>query len=344
MTASTERRRSPSGLRHGAPPGRALATLACLALLAGVGCASSRSPSLRISDLGWPADAPRVRLERVLEPQGARTGRLFRLLAGQPEAPLLERPYGVAWDGGDLLLTDPGAGRVLRISTGGRVLASSKAELSSPIGIASCSRGIVVTDSERGEVLLLGEDLRVRERLAEGLLRPTGVACSADEIFVAETGGHRIRVLSESGERFLGTRGSEPGELNFPTSLVLDGDDLWIGDTLNFRVQRIDAATGAPRGAFGQLGDMAGEMPRLKGLAIDGAGQLWVADAHLDAISMFRRDGTYLMTVGSTGAAPGSFSFPAGVAANAGGELAVVDSFNRRIQIFRLVAPGTDQS
>lgn len=350
MKAKAERWQSPrrtrSGLRNRVGMARRSPARGPVEVLVGAlllltlgSCTSSGGLQVTELELVWPADAPRVRLDRVLAPRSGAGGRLGRWLTGAKREVLLRRPYGVAWDGEELLLTDPGAGHVLRIGPRGEVLYSSTAELASPIGIATCPAGIVVTDSERGVVVLLGPDLKVVRRLGTGLARPTGVACAGGEIYVAETATHRVRVFSDAGERSFGRRGSAPGEFNFPTSLAVDGEALWVGDTLNFRVQRIDPSSGAPLEAFGRLGDTPGEMPRVKGLAVDGGGHLWVADAHLDAVSLFRRDGTYLMSIGRTGTDAGRFSFPAGVAAGPGGQVAVVDSFNRRVQIFGLVAP-----
>jgi hypothetical protein len=46
------------------------------------------------------------------------------------------------------------------------------------------------------------------------------------------------------------------------------------------------------------------------------------------------------MSLGRTGTEPGEFSFPAGIAAHPDGRVAVVDSLNRRLQVFRVLAPG----
>jgi sugar lactone lactonase YvrE len=119
--------------------------------------------------------------------------------------------------------------------------------------------------------------------------------------------------------------------------VAIAGGSLLVGDTLNFRVQRIDLETGAAEGVFGQLGDAPGEMPRIKGLAVDAAGQLWVSDAHTDRVSLYTADGRLLLTLGGRGVDPGRFSFPAGIAAHPDGRVAVADSFNRRIQVFRIV-------
>ena len=139
-----------------------------------------------------------------------------------------------------------------------------------------------------------------------------------------------------------GGRGAGPGLFNFPAALSLHAGNLWVGDTLNFRVQRLDAIRGEPVGTFGRLGDAAGEMPRIKGVAVDAAGILWVSDAHLDRVALFRPDGTFLTDIGGKGELPGEFSFPAGLAAHPDGRVAIVDSLNRRIQIFRRVGPGED--
>jgi len=251
------------------------------------------------------------------------------------------RPYGIAWDGRDLLVADPGAGRVVRVTPSGRVRYSRRGAFASPIGVAVCLAGIVVTDSRVGRVALLDGNLRLVRWLAGGLERPTGVACSGGRVVIAETGAHRLVVLSGDGRRReIGGRGTIPGRFNFPVALAADGETVWVGDTLNFRLQRIGLTSGRPLAAFGRLGDSPGELPRIKGVAVDSNGYLWVTEERLDQVVLYRRDGTLLMTFGGSGSAPGRFSFPAGIAAAPNGTVAVVDSLNRRIQVFRLVPGG----
>lgn len=299
--------------------------------------------------LAQPQDAPRIRLERTVEidrPPG-RGSRVLRWVTGidSGKAEAVVRPYGVAWDDDSLLITDPDAGRVLRLRKRGRHDLSPAGALESPIGIAVCAAGIVVTDSVSGKVALLDPDLHRRSYLAEDLERPTGVACRAERTYVVETAAHRLLILEADGaRRTVGGRGSEPGKFNFPTSVALEGNAVWIGDSLNFRVQKIDPTTGEALAVFGQLGDAPGEMPRIKGMAVDRGGQLWVADAHLDRVSVFRADGTFLTDVGRRGTEPGEFQFPAGVAADGSGQIAVVDSFNRRVQVFRLLEKGNPRT
>jgi hypothetical protein len=230
----------------------------------------------------WPPDDPRVRLEGLieLEPQRGKTGAGMReWLEIRGGDRLFLRPYAVAWAGDDLIVADPDAGRVVRIERNGQLRFSPAHLLAQPIGVAVCADGIVVSDSRAGRVALLDGDLQLVEWLAEGLARPTGVDCSRGAVFLTETAAHRVLVLeADGGRRTIGERGAEPGQFNFPTALVVDGDTLWVADSMNFRVQRIDARSGQPLGAFGELGDGPGGTSRLIGIALDTMGLLWVAD------------------------------------------------------------------
>jgi len=283
----------------------------------------------------WPEEDPRIRLEAML-PSPARHGR-----SGNSGSEMFQRPYGTAFDGNNLLVADPGAGTVLRISAAGRTTSASGFLLDAPVGIGVCPDGIVVSDPPAGSVLLLDKKLQLRRVMAENLLRPTGIACIGERVFVVETGAHRLLELLPGGPRVVtGGRGLEEGRFNFPTALASDGKTLWVGDTLNGRVQQIDPDSGAVMSSFGKSGDAPGNMPRIKGIAVDTAGHIWVSDALLDQVALYDRGGSYLMSIGRRGSAPGEMNFPAGLAASGDGRVAVADSMNRRIQIFSPVETG----
>lgn len=321
---------------------RALLVLVTAGLLAG-GCTVVHRPSAGTPASGstegvrfWPPEDPRIELVRVLGLRGdLARGSVTAWLRGGRHEPLFTRPYGVAWDGGDILVADPGAGRVLRIGAGGGLSRSPEGLLGSPTFVAACGAGIVVSDPPAGRVALLDHKLRLVRWLASDLQRPTGVACLAGRVYVVETAAHRLVELADGeAATVMGARGNGPGLFNFPTALAADGDTLWVGDTLNFRLVHLDPVSGKVLGSFGTLGDTAGQMPRLKDVAVDARGRLWVTDALLDQVALYTRRGEYLMSIGHNGTAPGEFGFPAGVAAAADGRVAVADSFNRRLQVF----------
>jgi DNA-binding beta-propeller fold protein YncE len=307
--------------------------------LVSTGCASIGTvDTLDPERLSWPIEDPKVRMERVISTRHDIGGGGFSWLGGRRDEALFVRPYGIAWQGESLLVADPGAGRAVRIPARGRMLVTKESLFTGPMGVTVCAGSIVVSDARAGTVALLDDDLGLRKWLARDLDRPTGIACLDQTIVVAETGRHRLLLFAPDGSRrAIGQRGDGDGEFNFPTSVTAGNGKLWVGDTLNFRVQLIDPESGKGMASFGQLGDAAGEMPRIKGVAIDRDGHLWVSDAFLDQVSLYTDTGELLLSLGRTGSEPGELAFPAGVAAHADGRVAVVDSLNRRVQVFRLI-------
>lgn len=319
------------------PDERGAIALGTFLLVASAACAPRAVRTTVPAGLAWPPGGPRVALASVIETRRAGMA-LFSWIAGEKNAPLFERPYGLAWQGGDLVVADPAARRLVRVAASGKVAQSNPDPDFAPLMIASCADGLVASDSESGRVARFDSELRRVSWLAQGLDRPTGIACEAGAVWVAETGAHRLVVLGRDGSRrVIGGRGTGDSQFNFPVALARQGDTVLVGDTLNFRIQRLDGATGRFLGSFGRLGDAAGDTPRLKGIAVDSAGHVWASDAHLDQVSIYTPQGQLLLSLGRSGGAPGEFAFPAGVAAHSDGRVAVADALNRRVQVFRLL-------
>jgi DNA-binding beta-propeller fold protein YncE len=66
-------------------------------------------------------------------------------------------------------------------------------------------------------------------------------------------------------------------------------------------------------------------------------GQVYVADAAFENVQVFGPDGRLLLAFGGPGTGPGGFYLPAGVFVDASNVIWVADSFNRRVQAFRLL-------
>src|SRR6266540_3767266 len=86
--------------------------------------------------------------------------------------------------------------------------------------------------------------------------------------------------------------------------------------------------------AWGSGGSGDGQFSYPAGLAVDAAGNVYVADSNNGRIQKFTSTGGFLTKWGSNGSGDGQFSFPAGVAVDAAGNVYVADSSNRRIQKF----------
>lgn len=267
-------------------------------------------------------------------------GRLLAAITGGEPKELFVRPYAAVWMGNRLYVTDPGRPAVIALTRGERPLRSRDGAVRSPVGLAVCGGNLLASDSERGEIIRFSPDLRTSETVAGDLSRPTGMACVDGRLFVLETGEHRIVEIRDGHVvARIGRRGTGDGEFNFPTLLAHGGGELFVGDAMNFRIQRF-TPEGEHLGSFGELGDTPGSMPRIKGLAVDGSGAVWVTDAHLDRVAVYDRAGRFLLDVGRPGQREGEFSFPAGIAIGADGSVAVVDSFNARVQILRVSSAG----
>ena len=292
----------------------------------------------------WP-DPPataRIRFVSALVPRTARRRSLLRkvwdAVAGGSETPVMKQPYGLALGpGGRLYVADP-QGRAVHVydlRDGGY----SKIDVASEslIGIAALGGRIVLTDSVGGRVLCLNASGKRQWTLGgdSGLLRPTGVVAADDRVYVVDTLGHQVVAIGVDGrvlERF-GSRGAEPGQFNYPTSIARDrAGRLYVVDAMNFRVQ-VFTPQGRFISAFGRAGDGSGDFSRPKGVALDSDGHVYVVDGLQDVVQIFDADGRFLLAFGEPGREEGEFWLATGIAI-AGDRIYVADSSNGRVQVF----------
>jgi DNA-binding beta-propeller fold protein YncE len=211
-----------------------------------------------------------------------------------------------------------------------------------PVGLAVAPGRLFVADAELAAVFVL--DLRGEPQavIGRGLLqRPTGLArdAASGRLFVADTQAHDIKVFDDGGRllQVVGARGEGAGEFNFPTHLAYAGDELYVTDTLNSRIQVLGAGgTGAAR-SIGQRGLVIGNLVRPKGVAVDGEGNVYVIESYFDSMLVFAPNGDFLMPIGGTGTATGRFYLPAGVWVDARNRVHIADMFNGRVVLFQFL-------
>jgi sugar lactone lactonase YvrE len=193
------------------------------------------------------------------------------------------------------------------------------------------------------------------------LNNPRGVALDrAGNLFIADSSNDRVRRVDQStgvittiigsGERgFAGDGGqARLANLYFPHGLALDDSgSLYIADAGNHRIRKWDAKTGTvttvagtgqPRfyGNGGAATDAGLFAPR--GVALDGKGNLYVADTQHSCIRKIDRDGIMTMAAGSDpglvskGAAPKFLWHPVGVAVGPDGEIYWADADLNRVK------------
>jgi DNA-binding beta-propeller fold protein YncE len=264
------------------------------------------------------------------------------------KTPDLTRPVSlVACYPEDIWILDQGAGAVFHLQ--GEVgdiphfIQKPKFDFSSLVGICTtASSGILFTDSHANKIYRISPDKKKLQELNDSLLlhQPTGIAWSAmtKEIWVVETNEHRITALNEQGEivKTIGSRGSGPGEFNYPTHIWIGRTGLvYIVDAMNFRVQ-VMKTSGEVVSVFGQAGDASGYFARPKGIASDSHGNIYIADALFHVVQVFDLQGNFLYRFGSQGHGEGEFWMPSGIFIDDADCIYVADCYNSRIQLFQL--------
>ncbi len=85
---------------------------------------------------------------------------------------------------------------------------------------------------------------------------------------------------------------------------------------------------------WGSQGKGGGQFQDPRGIAVDEAGNVYVADSGNNRIQVFDSSGKFLIQWGSEGDGPGQFKEPWGIALDAEGNVYVADTWNHRIQKF----------
>jgi tripartite motif-containing protein 71 len=165
---------------------------------------------------------------------------------------------------------------------------------------------------------------------------PRGIAVTANAIYVADDDNRRIQMFDRHG-RFLrqaGSFGSGPGQFADPYGVAADRTgDVFVADDNNNRIVRLTRKL-----AYAGTWNLFGRTLRLgyvRGLAADSSGHVYVADTGNDRVEEFDRHGAPLRRWGRSGAGPGEFVTPMGVASGRLGDLFLVGTLGSRSYIDR---------
>jgi sugar lactone lactonase YvrE len=206
--------------------------------------------------------------------------------------------------------------------------------------------------------------------LTANLNNPSGVAADGGgNLYVASQSQHRVFKVDTSGQLtvvagvglqgFSGDGGpATSASLNGPSALAIDGSgNLFIADVSNNRIRKVDLATGvistvAGNGFTGFSGDggpaTSASMNNPAGVAVDGSGNLFIAEQNNMRVRKVNLSTGIIMTVAGNGftgfsgdggpATSASLGGPFGVAVDGSGNLFIA---NRGINRIRKVILST---
>ncbi len=242
-------------------------------------------------------------------------------------------PTGVAKDSaGNLFVTDASSNSVQKITPDGIV---------SPF---AGSMGVAGTNDGTGAAARFNQ--------------PNGIAIDgADNLYVADTGNALIRMITPAGAvttlaGSAANRGNRDGVgtgawFTKPMGIAADRNgNLYVADALAETIRRItpDGSVVTLAGTAGTSGDADGASATFSypaGVAVDGAGNVYVADAYNNTIREITVAGLVTTRAGSAGISGSNdgigiyalFNMPTGVAVDSRGNVYVADSANATVRM-----------
>ena len=285
---------------------------------------------------------PGTRRVRHVSPAGivgtlAGNGAAGPFREGEPAAAsALSLPAGVAADSGAVLIADQDGHRLRQVGADGRITtlagtgkpgagkeggSPAGTDLRSPGGVCTDRGGVIfLVDTGNHRLLRVTRNLSVQVAAGNGFAGDAGdggearfaqlnrpSACAADSfgnLYIADTGSHRIRrvtaagiISTVAGTGMAGFSGDEgpaaAAELASPRGLAVDDSgNLFVADTGNHRIRLVDAGgvirTIAGDGAAAWGGDggpaLEAHLNEPAGVLLDGAGDLYFADSGNDRV------------------------------------------------------------
>jgi uncharacterized protein (TIGR03437 family) len=250
----------------------------------------------------------------------------------------LNTPFSVAVSGSKVYIADQANNRI-RVVSGGNIstVAGSGTSGSSGDGAAA---------------------------LQANMAAPAGVALdSAGNLYISDTANSEVRkVTGLNIAAFAGTAGTSgftgdaaaatSAQINHPSGLLIDSaGNVYICDTFNDRIRKVttdgNIATVAGSGSTGFAGDngpaLSAAFNNPEAIAIDAAGNLYVADGINNRIRKIATNGTITTVAGSSTvggysgdggpATSALLNHPRGVAVDGAGDIYIADTFNQRIRV-----------
>lgn len=310
----------------------------------------------------WVGDMPNFRAVKF-SPDGEYLGQVPDPVVKPPTGGF-NQPRGVAVDSsGNVFVTDTHNWRIQKFDAQGRFVTqwgsrgsgNNQFNYSKGIAVSWQTGDVAVADTDGNAIKLFdnnGTFLCSIDKFGSEpgqFMGPLSVDFGADgRIYVADTQNGRVQVLEKvavSGgcdlrvrptNGVFGGKGTTAGRFQATNGIAVDTDgSLWVSDRLLGRVTHL-SNTGQFLGSFGGgVGTGDTQFERAGDVEVDDR-YVYISDSENDQLKVWRKDGTFVRTVGSTGGLLGQFQRPHGMDLTPDGTLYVSEQTNERISVFKL--------
>jgi len=182
---------------------------------------------------------------------------------------------------------------------------------------------------------------------AQGLAKPRALAFGPDgSLYIVDSKNNRIEKRNAQGMMVLrfGKEGTGEGQLREPCGVAVGSDGMvYVADTFYTldpahglpwgRIEKF-TADGAYAGSWGKVPVAPNDLFGPRGIAIDGAGNLYLSDTGNHRVLKYSSGGRFLKAWGKKGKGVGEFLEPFGITTDKAGRVYVADRLNFRVQIF----------
>lgn len=297
----------------------------------------------------WAADLWGYRVERW---HRTATGFQYAQTIGTPlpastDTAVFHEPRGVAFvPDGSVAVVDTVHHRFVRMSQSGSLLStcgqrgSGGGQFNWPRGIAldPATGNLWVADTKANRIQVMTPACTLVAKFGTAGDGPNmfdwphalAIRASDGIAWIADTYNHRIRTYDVATRTYIasyGYPGSGSNALQWPTGIAVDPTTghVFVADSGNNRIVELSDSSGT---SISLVRTIAAGFDDPEGVAVDGAGRLWVADTGANRVVRVDTDGSIAETL------DGSFSRPAVVTAGPDDSLYVSDTGNDRVAVF----------
>lgn len=253
-------------------------------------------------------------------------------------------PNSLAIGNGKLFVSDTHNHRIQVFSLNGEMLAvfgslgTDKNAFNYPRGIfIDPKTGLIyIADSFNLRFTVYNSEFKFVKQSKTPLLGINKVITSPSGLlYGTETGIHTVKLLSHNFSvlKTISPKRRGVGELNYPSSIYVQDQLIFVADTLNHKIQVFNKA-GLFLTQFGKFGNGAGQFISPRGITLDAQKNIWVADTFNHRIQQFSPQGEFIKEFGQYGKGKGEFNQPMDIQFGPDQSIYVVDSGNHRIQKF----------